>query len=345
MTTLSWVAIFMCLSQSAMLSGLNLGLFSLSKLELKVEAQKGNVRAQQILALREDANFALVTILWGNVGVNVILTLISGSVLNGVLAFLFSTVVITTFAEILPQAYFSRYALQVTALLAPVLRLYQFILYPVARPTAWMLDKLLGGEEMRYFRERDLRHMLQLHMEAASSDISRVEGQGALNFLDLDDVPLDQEGEAVVLDSIIALEFEGERAIFPDIQPTPDNPFLRRINRSGEDWIIIVDTQANPRLVIDADDFMREALFDPNHFNPYRHCHKPIILRDGKQKLGEILQHFRIGPADLGADVLEYDVILLWNEQPRVLTGADVLGRLLRGIARLPTSARYGGRF
>jgi metal transporter CNNM len=105
MDLLTWLAIFLCLSQSAMLSGLNLGLFSLGKLELEVEAKKGNPGARRVLDLRRDANFALVTILWGNVGVNVLLALLSASVMTGVAAFLFSTVVITVFAEIIPQSY------------------------------------------------------------------------------------------------------------------------------------------------------------------------------------------------------------------------------------------------
>jgi CBS domain containing-hemolysin-like protein len=174
MSLLTWLGIIFCLSQSAILSGLNLALFSLSKLELEVETKKQNIQAKQILGFRKNANFALVTILWGNVGVNVLLALLSDSVLGGVTAFLFSTVVITVFAEILPQAYFSRHALSVASLLSPVLRVYQVVLYPIARPTAWILDAWLGDEAIRYFRERDLRRVIQLHMDATESDIARM---------------------------------------------------------------------------------------------------------------------------------------------------------------------------
>jgi len=340
MTILTWIAIFFCLSQSAMLSGLNLGLFSLSRLELQVEARKGDPRANRVLDLRNDANFTLVTILWGNVSVNVILALVSGSMLSGVAAFLFSTVIITVFAEIMPQAYFSRNALRLASFLAPVLRIYQLLLYPVAKPTALMLDAWLGGEEIRYFRERDLRRIIQLHMEAADSDISRLEGQGALNFLDIDDVPLDEEGEAIDPDSIIQLEFDGDRPIFPEISPTAEDAFLQKINQSGKVWVVVVDAESTPRLVLSSDDFIREALFSPETFNPYRHCHRPIILHDASRKLGELIQHFQLQSTDRGEDILEDDVILLWNEHPRVMTGTDILGRLLRGIARAPVLAK-----
>jgi metal transporter CNNM len=334
MTLLTWLGILFCLSQSAIMSGLNLGLFSLSRLELEVESQKGNVRADRIRRLRQDANFALVTILWGNVSVNVLLALLSGSLLSGIAAFLFSTVVITLFAEIIPQAYFARNALRLASKLAPVLLVYQFLLYPVARPTAWALDAWLGGEVMYYYRERDLRQLIQLHMEAAESDIARVEGQGALNFLELDDVPLNDEGEPVDPNSVVQLEFDGNRPLFPPIQPTADDDFLRTVNQSGKGWVVIVDQTGEPRLVLKSDDFIREALFAPQHFHPFRHCHRPIIVRDANEKLGELIQRFQVWPSHTEDDIIDDDVILLWNDRPRVVTGTDILGRLLRGIAR-----------
>ncbi len=334
MTVLIWVGILLCLSQSAIFSGLNLALFSLSKLELEVEAKKNNPRAKKVLRFRENANFALVTILWGNVGVNVLLALLSGSLFTGIVAFLFSTVVITVFAEIIPQAYFTRHALRVAALLSPLLRVYQVILYPVARPTAWFLDEWLGGEEIRYFRERDLRRVIQLHMEATGSDIARMEGQGALNFLEIDDVSLYEEGEPVDPESVISLDFERDRPLFPIIKPTTEDDFLQAINRSGKGWVVIVDSLGEPRLVLKADDCIREALFFPDLFNPYRHCHKPIVVRDAKMKLGELIQRFRVRPDNAVDDIVDEDVILLWDEAPRVVTGTDILGRLLRGITQ-----------
>ncbi|MFO8083423.1 MAG: CNNM domain-containing protein [Desulfobacterales bacterium] len=82
--------------------------------------------------------------LWGNVSVNVLLALLSDSILAGVSAFLFSTFVITLFAEIIPQAYFSRHSIRVAALLTPMLRFYQILLFPVAKPTALVLDAWCG---------------------------------------------------------------------------------------------------------------------------------------------------------------------------------------------------------
>ena len=71
MTLLTWIGIGLCLTQSAMFSGSNLAFFSISKLRLELEVGKNDKHAIRVLALREDSNFLLVTILWGNVAVNV----------------------------------------------------------------------------------------------------------------------------------------------------------------------------------------------------------------------------------------------------------------------------------
>ncbi|MEE8311163.1 MAG: CNNM domain-containing protein, partial [Candidatus Binatia bacterium] len=104
MLPLTWAGIFLCLSQSAIFSGLNLALFSIARLNLELEAKAGSEAAKRVLELRRDSNMALATILWGNVAINVLLTILADSVLAGAMAFLFSTVMITIFGEIIPQA-------------------------------------------------------------------------------------------------------------------------------------------------------------------------------------------------------------------------------------------------
>ena len=78
-----WLGIIFCLTQSAMFSGLNLAFFSLSRLQLEVEANRGDKRAAKMLTLRLDSNFLLATILWANVSINVLLTMLSDSAMAG----------------------------------------------------------------------------------------------------------------------------------------------------------------------------------------------------------------------------------------------------------------------
>ena len=218
--TLTWIGIVFCITQSAMFSGLNLAFFSLTRLRLEVEASAGNASAAKVLAIRSDPNLVLTTVLLGNVSINVLLTLLSDSVLAGVSAFLFSTVVITAFGEILPQAYFSRNALKVTSALSPVFRVYQVLLYPIARPAALLLDWALGPEGVVFFRERQLRHLIRKHIEASEAEIDRIEGLGAMNFLEIDDIPIVKEGEPLNPGSVIRVPFHDDAPRFPDFEPS-----------------------------------------------------------------------------------------------------------------------------
>jgi len=81
-----WAGIAFCIFFSGMFSGLNLAFFSTGRMELEVEAKKDNAKARNVLALCRDSNFLLVTTLWGNVAINVLLALLSGAVTAGLLA-------------------------------------------------------------------------------------------------------------------------------------------------------------------------------------------------------------------------------------------------------------------
>jgi CBS domain containing-hemolysin-like protein len=59
--------------------------------------------------------------------------------------------------------------LQTGSLLAPLLRFYQILLYPVAKPTVMDRDSGLGREGVQYFRERDVRKLIQRHIDASDS--------------------------------------------------------------------------------------------------------------------------------------------------------------------------------
>ncbi len=332
MDAVTWMGIGFCLTQSAMFSGLNLAVFGVSRLRLEVEHASGNPAAGRVLELRRDSNFLLTTILWGNVGINVLLTLLSNSVLAGVAAFIFSTVVITFVGEILPQAYFSRNALRMADLLSPVLRFYQVVLYLVAKPSAKVLDWWLGPEGMQYFREEDLRQVIKKHIEADEAEIDRLEGIGALNFLAIDDLVVAQEGEPVAEGSIVSLPVEDGKPVFPAYAAFPSDPFLTRVQASGKKWVIITDLHEEPSFVLDADGFLRESLFNPSVVNPLLFCHRPIVVKDLSLPLGKVIGQWRVHSHLPEDDVVHKDIILVWAGERRIITGSDILGRLLRGI-------------
>mgnify|MGYP003626808640 CR=1 FL=1 len=329
-----WIGILFCISQSAMFSGLNLAFFSISKLRIEIEVNNNNKHALKIAKLREDSNFLLTTILWGNVAINVSLTLLSHSVMTGVLSFIFSTFVITFLGEIIPQAYFSRHAMQTASLLSPILRFYQLLLYPVAKPSAVLLDKWLGQEAISFFKEKDLRELLTMHINNPVSEIDKVEGKGALNFLDIDDLSIIEEGETISPETIIEMDFFNNNPVFPKIESSCEDPFLKKIYRGQKKWVILTDKEGVPKLTLDSNSFLRTALFEKTVMNPLAFCHRPIIIYDSGTPLGEAIVQLNVNSERHGDDVIDNDVIIFWGDQKRVITGSDILGRLLRGIVQ-----------
>jgi metal transporter CNNM len=330
---LIWPGIALCVLQSGTFSGLNLALFGIGAVELKARAEAGNEDAKHLFELRQDSNALLATILWGNVGTNVLLTLLTDSVLAGVAGFAFSTFVITFGGEIIPQAYFSRNALRMATLMRPVLRFWQFVLFPIAKPTGLLLDAWLGPDRFDYINEGEIRSALKLYTAASESEVSRVEGLGAINFFLLDDIALRDEGEPLDDQSIISVDSKNGAPIFPVVDSSREDPFIQRLAASGKRWVIIASS-GEPLLAIDASRMMRVAMFTNGPVDPAQFCHPPIVVRDPATTLGAIIPRLVVEPTGAGDDVIDNDVVLLWGEQKRILTGADLLGRLLRGIVR-----------
>jgi hypothetical protein len=329
-----WLGIITCIALSALFAGLNLAIFSLSQLRLQIEADSGNKDAARVLDLRKDSNQVLATVIWGNVGTNVFLTLLSDSVLAGLGAFLFSAIVITLLGEIAPQAYFSRNALRMTARFLPFLIFWRAALFFVAKPRALLLDWWLGAEGIAYLRERDV-HSLVARAAANGGDIGKLEATGVQNFLDLDDLPVTEEGEPVHAQSIISLPLASGRCVLPPFIPSPVDPFLQRVNASGKKWVIVTDLAGEPAFVLDSHHFLRDALFDQPETLQGACWHRPIIVRDMQTRLGDVIGCLRVVPEHPDDDVIDNDLILVWGSQRRIITGSDLLGRLLRGIASL----------
>ncbi len=327
-----WILIILCLIQSAIFAGMTIGVFGLGRLRLEIEAEADNKEAIKILQIRRDSNFLLTTLLWGNIAANVLIAQLTDSVLKGASAFLFSTFVITSFAEIAPQAYFSRNALKLGAKLTPLVRFYQILLYPVAKPTALILDWWLGREKLELFKEQSMRIMLEKHIESGRTDIGTFEGIGALNFLSIDDVSISDEGSLIDPRSIISLPVENNRPVFPLFEREPADPFLQKIEASGKKWVIITSPENEPVMVLDADHFLRDAVYKKGPFIPLSYCHFPVVVKSPKTRLEKVIRQFKVYPQYPEDDVIDQDLILYWGQEKRIVTGSDILGRLLRGI-------------
>lgn len=337
-TNLIWLAIAFCLSQSAMFSGLNLALFSIGRLRLEVEVENGNEAAARILRLREDANLLLCTILWGNVSVNVLLALLMDNALPALTAFLFSTGGITFFGEIMPQAYFSRNAIRVGSMLSPIVRIYQVLLFPVAKPCALILDGWVGAEGVTFMREEEIEAILQKHINERDSEIGEAEGQGALNFLDLDDRLIANEGSAIQPATIHSFPANMDLPVLPEIGTEAGDQFVKRLRDANKSRAIITDEKGDPRIVLKAHSYLFQLAREPST-NVYDHCYRPIVVKDPQTTLDSVLGQFVVEAEHHHDHIIDRDVVIYWTEEHRrIVTGADILGRLLRGIARRESS-------
>jgi len=50
-------------------------------------------------------------------------------------------------------------------------------------------------------------------------------------------------------------------------------------------------------------------------------------------RLGDVIGRMKVRPKHPEDDVIDNDLILVWGKHKRIITGSDLLGRLLRGIS------------
>lgn len=172
---------------SGLFSGLTLGLLGLDKSELERKIKLGDKKAKKVYSVRKKGNLLLSTLLLGNVAVNSTIAILLGGVASGVIAGIVSTGLIVIFGEILPQAFISRYALDVGARTVWLVKIFIFVLYPVCWPISKTLDKMLGDEMGTIWSKRELKEIIKHHRRSGKSKVDKDEERivlGALSFSD-----------------------------------------------------------------------------------------------------------------------------------------------------------------
>lgn len=154
-----FVIIVVCLSFSSLFSGLNLGLLSLNRTDLKIISNTGTDSerryAQAIYPVRIHGNYLLCSILLGNVLVNSIFTILLDDMSSGIVAVVVSTLCIVIIGEISPQAVCSRHGLAIGARTIYITKTVMVLTAPLAWPLSRLLDWILGEEiATTYTRER-----------------------------------------------------------------------------------------------------------------------------------------------------------------------------------------------
>jgi metal transporter CNNM len=162
----SIVIILVCLLFSSLFSGLNLGLMSLDRTDLKIIASTGSEKekmyAKAITPVREHGNYLLCSILLGNVMVNSTFTILLDDLTSGLVAVLASTIAIVIFGEITPQAICSRHGLAVGAKTIGVTKLVMGLTFPLSYPISKILDCLLGEEIGAVYTRERLKELVKV---------------------------------------------------------------------------------------------------------------------------------------------------------------------------------------
>ncbi|XP_078430491.1 CBS domain protein (DUF21) [Wolffia australiana] len=152
---------------AGMMSGLTLGLMSLSLVDLEVLAKSGTPsdrkHAARILPVVRRQHLLLCTLLMCNAAAMEALPIFLDSLISAWGAILISVTLVLLFGEIIPQAVCSHYGLAIGAGVAPLVRVLVWICFPIAYPISKLLDHLLGKGHVALFRRSELKTLVTLH--------------------------------------------------------------------------------------------------------------------------------------------------------------------------------------
>ncbi|KAF7801525.1 DUF21 domain-containing protein [Senna tora] len=152
---------------AGLMSGLTLGLMSLSLVDLEVLAKSGTPKdrayAAKILPVVKNQHLLLCTLLICNAAAMEALPIFLDSLVTAWGAILISVTLILLFGEIIPQSVCTRYGLLIGATVAPFVRVLVWVCSPVAFPISKLLDFLLGHRNAALFRRAELKTLVNLH--------------------------------------------------------------------------------------------------------------------------------------------------------------------------------------
>ncbi|XP_012079460.1 DUF21 domain-containing protein At2g14520 [Jatropha curcas] len=152
---------------AGLMSGLTLGLMSMSLVDLEVLAKSGTPsdrkHATKILPVVKRQHLLLCTLLICNAAAMEALPIFLDSLVTAWGAVLISVTLILLFGEIIPQAVCSRYGLAIGAAVAPIVQVLVWICFPLAYPISKLLDYLLGEGHDALFRRAELKTLVDFH--------------------------------------------------------------------------------------------------------------------------------------------------------------------------------------
>ncbi|XP_071712862.1 DUF21 domain-containing protein At2g14520-like [Rutidosis leptorrhynchoides] len=161
------VVITMIVCFAGMMSGLTLGLMSMSLVDLEVVATSGKpmdrIRASKILSVVKRHHLVLCTLLISNATAMEALPIFLNKLVPESGAILISVTLILLFGEIIPQSICTRYGLEIGSAVTPLVRVLVWFWFPVAYPISKVLDWILGKGHVSLFRRAELKTLVDFH--------------------------------------------------------------------------------------------------------------------------------------------------------------------------------------
>ncbi|XP_057524522.1 DUF21 domain-containing protein At4g14240-like [Amaranthus tricolor] len=155
---------------AGLMSGLTLGLMSLSLVDLEILKRSGTPSEQKqaalILPVVQKQHQLLVTLLLCNAAAMEALPIYLDKMFNQYVAIILSVTLVLGFGEVIPQSICTRYGLAVGANFVWLVRILMIVCYPISYPIGKMLDCLLGHNEA-LFRRAQLKALVSIHSQEA----------------------------------------------------------------------------------------------------------------------------------------------------------------------------------
>lgn len=157
--------VILLMMAASVFSGLNIAIMSIDLSGLERAAKLRNRKALRVLPLRRNVHLTLASILLANVAAAAALPLVLNTTFSGVTAGIITTLLLVTFGEIFPQAFFAKHALTLCAFFSLPIRVMILATYPISKPLQLLLDRLVGRHGIHLHTRNELGIIFNEHLD------------------------------------------------------------------------------------------------------------------------------------------------------------------------------------
>lgn len=153
---------------AGLMSGLTVGLMSISSLDLKIKLESGTPiekkYAKRVNTILKNHHLLLVTLLVANAIAMESLPLFLDEMFNEVITISLSVSFVLIFGEVMPQAFCTGPdQLKIAYYMTPLVRIIVVIFFPVSYPISKLLNWVFGGHRSYKLKNEEIKALISLH--------------------------------------------------------------------------------------------------------------------------------------------------------------------------------------